>query len=317
MFFSFKTGLCNPDRACIFWANAHMFKIRLIPDPRYFQIIFQLLFLSYGIFFLEWIADWVHYAMSIGGCLLFNYSAESLRQKRFMSLYGKGGWKSWGLSVLISALSLCLLLKSNHWYTSLLAAFLTVFSKYIFRIGKKHVFNPSAFGIISTMMITGDAWLSPGQWGTGVLLFFLIIILGTIVVTRVQKLDTSLAFLLTYASLLYWRQVYQLGWPLDYFIHSVSSGTLLLFSFFMISDPKTSPDHAIARIVWSVGVAATAFFFAAFEWKYNTPIWVLVAAAPLVPLLDKIFKAKSFAWPSAMNHLHILSKLKKNNHEIS
>ena len=145
----------------------------------------------------------------------------------------------------------------------------------------------------------------------------MIITLGTIVVTRVQKLDTSLGFLFTYALLLYWRQVNQLGWPLDYFIHSVSSGGLLLFSFFMISDPKTSPDNPGARIVWSIGIAAVAFFLAAFRWQYNTSIWVLVAAAPLVPLLDKIFKAKSFVWPEARNHLQIVSKFKKSNHEIS
>ncbi|HZH66201.1 MAG TPA: DUF2330 domain-containing protein, partial [Flavisolibacter sp.] len=194
---------------------------------------------------------------------------------------------------------LCLLLKTNFWTVSLLAAFLTVASKYFLRIGHKHVFNPSAFGIIATIVLTKDAWLSPGQWGSNAVIFFTIITLGTIVVSRVQKLDVSLAFLFTFIGLLYWRQVLQLGWPVDYFIHSISTGSLLLFTFFMVSDPRTSPDHSIARIIWAVLLAAVSFYLAAFEFMNSTPVWVLVIAAPLVPLFDLLFKAQRFQWMAA------------------
>ena len=163
-------------------------------DPRYFQVIFQAIFLSYGILFLQWNAAWQHYLISIGGCLLFQYSGDSIKARRFLKA---GEFDRWGFSVLISAMSLCLLLKTNHWYVSLLSAFLTVASKYILRFNRKHIFNPSAFGIIATILITKDAWLSPGQWGSNTVIFFFVVTLGTIVVTRVQKLDISLAFLLS------------------------------------------------------------------------------------------------------------------------
>ena len=262
-------------------------------DPRYFQVIFQAIFLSYGILFLHWNADWQHYLISIGGCLFFQYSGDSIKARRLLK---PGEFDRWGFSVLISAMSLCLLLKTNDWYVSLLAAFLTVASKYIFRFNKKHIFNPSAFGIVAAILITKNAWLSPGQWGSNAVIFFFVVTLGTIVVTRVQKLDISLAFLLTFIGLLYWRQVYVLGWPMDHFIHSVSTGSLLLFTFFMISDPRTAPNHPVARILWAILIAAVSFYLAAFKWKYNTVIWVLVAAAPLVPILDKIFKNREFQW---------------------
>ncbi|HET9433393.1 MAG TPA: DUF2330 domain-containing protein, partial [Chitinophagaceae bacterium] len=262
-------------------------------DPRYFQVIFQAIFLTYGILFLHWNADWQHYIISIGGCLLFQYTADSIRSKRFLK---PNEFDRWGFSVLISAMSLCLLLKTNDWYVSLFAAFATVGSKYILRFNKKHLFNPSAFGIVVTLLFTNDAWLSPAQWGSNAVIFFFVVTLGTIVVTRVQKLDVSLAFLLTFVGLLYWRQVYVLGWPMDHFIHSVSTGSLLLFTFFMISDPRTSPNHPLARIIWAILIAVVSFYLAAFKWKYNTIIWVLVAAAPLVPLLDAIFKSRQFEW---------------------
>ncbi|WP_431211269.1 hypothetical protein ACQ86N_36055 [Puia sp. P3] len=143
-------------------------------------------------------------------------------------------------------MGLCLLLKTNHLYTALIAAFLTVVSKYLLRFKGKHIFNPSAFGIAATILITGDAWLSPGQWGNGAILFFLVLTLGTIVVTRVQKMDTSLGFLLTFAGLLFWRQVLTLGWPLDYFppfYHDRQPPALQLFHDQRPKDLAQSPPR--------------------------------------------------------------------------
>lgn len=255
-------------------------------DARYFQMGFQLILLSYGLFFLNWKAEWLYYILYTGSALIFQFVIEYFTFKKYDS------WKS----ALISSLSLCLLLKTNYWYICLLASGLTVLSKYIFRFNNKHIFNPSAFGIIATVYLTGQAWLTPGQWGSSLILLLGVSVLGFIVVTKVQKLDISLAFLLTFTGLLFTRQVLYLHWPPDFFLQSISTGSLLLFSFFMISDPKTAPNHPAARIIWAVLIAAVAFYLSAFKWMYNTPILVLVMAAPLVLLLDKIFSYKKFEW---------------------
>jgi enediyne biosynthesis protein E5 len=140
---------------------------------------------------------------------------------------------------------------------------------------------------------------------------FGVLSLGFIVVTRVQKLDVSLAFLGTFTGLLFIRQIIYLGWPMDHFIQSVSTGSLLLFSFFMITDPKTIPNHTIARVLWCTAIAVVAFYLTAFKFMNGAPIFVLVLAQPLVPLLDKFFKAKKFEWipsktytPEEKNFLH-------------
>lgn len=255
-------------------------------DARYFQMGFQVILLSYGLLNLHWSADWIHYTIYIVASLVLQLSIEYFTHKKYDS------WKS----ALISALSLCLLLKTNHWYTCLFAASITISSKYLFRFNGKHIFNPSALGIAATVYLTKDAWLSSGQWGSGFILLLAVSVLGFIVVTRVQKLDISLAFLFTYAGLIFSRQVLFLHWPADFFLQSVTTGSLLLFSFFMISDPKTAPNHPVARIIWSVLIASVAFYLSAFKWMYNTPILVLVLAALLVPLLDKLFQHKKFEW---------------------
>jgi enediyne biosynthesis protein E5 len=258
----------------------------IFKDARYFQVIFQCTFLCYGIFYLNWDSDWKLYATYTGVSLALQMGIEFFTTKRYDS------WKS----ALISSLGLCLLLKTNSLYIAAGAASLSIISKYILRFNGKHIFNPSALGIAAAVWLTGNAWISPGQWGSNIVLFFAVVSFGFIVVTRVQKLDISIAFLGTFAGLLFVRQVIYLGWPMDYFVQSVSTGSLLLFSFFMITDPKTTPNHRIARIVWAMAVAATAFYLTAFKFINGAPIWVLVLAQPLVPLLDMLFRSKRFEW---------------------
>lgn len=274
-----------------------MISSSLFKDARYFQIIFQCIFLWYGIFSLGWNADWGLYATYLGVSICTQIIAETivslLKTKTYPNLVKiKNGIPS----AIISSMGLCLLLKTNNLSAAALAAFISIASKYLIRINGKHIFNPSALGIVAAVVITGNAWISPGQWGSGAVILFGVLCLGFIITTKVQKLDTSVAFLGTFGGLLFIRQVMYLGWPVDFFVQSISTGSLLLFSFFMITDPKTTPNHAAARIIWSMLVAAIAFYLATFKFIYTAPVWVLVFTQPLVPLLDKIFKATPFTW---------------------
>ncbi len=269
----------------------------IFKDARYFQIIFQSVFLGYGIFFLHWNADWWLYATYFTISILSQFLCELFIPKKATVTIPLLQRIKFGFpSILISSVGLSLLLKTNYWYVAALAATISIFSKYIICCKGKHIFNPSALGIVVAVLCTGKAWFSPGQWGSSTVILFAVLCLGVIVVTRVQKLAVSLAFLLTYAGLLFIRQIIYLQWPIDFFIQSISTGSLLLFSFFMITDPKTTPNHPVARIVWAVAVAAIAFYLSAFKFMNGTPLWVLVFSQPLVPLLDKLFKGRVFEW---------------------
>ena len=274
----------------------HLFK-----DARYFQLIFQTVFLFYGILYLHWNAEWWLYSTYFGISLITQLLCEIVfntsKAKRFTTVWFNK-LQSGMPSVLISSFGLSLLLKTNLFYVAALASFISILSKYIIRINGKHIFNPSALGIVSTIFLTNNAWISPGQWGSNIVILFGVLSLGFIVTTRVQKLDVSIAFLATFGLLLFARQIIYLGWPMDFFIQSISTGSLLLFTFFMITDPKTTPNHSIARITWAIAVAIVAFYLSTFKFMNGAPIWVLIFAQPLVPVLDKFIKAKPFKWTS-------------------
>ena len=276
--------------------------VSLSKDARYFQIIFQSVFLGYGIFYLHWNAEWWLYCTYFSISITTQFLCEIIFNKNKIKIFSRQWWNKLRMgipSALISSFGLSLLLKTNHWTIAALAAVISIASKYIIRFNGKHIFNPSALGIVATLFFTGQAWISPGQWGSGIVILFAVLSLGFIIVTRVQKLDVSLAFLGTFGLLLFIRQIIYLGWPMDFFVQSISTGSLLLFSFFMITDPKTTPNHTTARILWSITVAAVAFYLSTFKFMNGAPIWVLIFAQPLVPILDKLFKARKFQWKSS------------------
>lgn len=277
-----------------------MFISKLFNDARYFQLIFQAAFLSYGIYFLHWSNEsWLYATYFITGLFVQLLAEFFLGKKDIPFLKSvKNGIPS----VLISSFGLSLLLKTNIWWVAVLAAVVSILSKYLLRINGKHIFNPSALGIVVAILVTGNAWISPGQWGSGAVIIFGVLSLGFIVTTRVQKLDISIAFLGSFAGLLFLRQVLYLGWPMDHFVQSVSTGSLLLFSFFMITDPKTIPNHKLVRIFWGTAIAALAFYLTAFKFMNGAPIFVLVLAQPLVPVMDNFFKADKFEWETSKSY---------------
>ena len=57
-----------------------------------------------------------------------------------------------------------------------------------------------------------------------------------------------------YAGLIFSRALY-LGDPWPIAIHQLQDGALLLFAFFMITDPKTTPAHTTARALYAAAIA--------------------------------------------------------------
>lgn len=199
-------------------------------------------------------------------------------------------------SAVISSFSLCLLFRSDTWWIIIIAAFLSIASKGIFRVKGKHFFNPVNFGICTTILLTHQGWISPGQWGSAGYWWFLIGMLGFIVITSAHRMETAFAFLATYALLFGYRILVFQEWPADFFYHQFTNGALLLFTFFMITDPASTPSHKKARIVWAMAVGALAFYLQAYLWITASPIWALFFLSPLTPAIDYFFKAEKFNW---------------------
>jgi Na+-transporting NADH:ubiquinone oxidoreductase subunit NqrB len=178
------------------------------------------------------------------------------------------------------------------------AAFVSIASKFVVQVGKKHVFNPTNGAIVLLMLVTPAAWLSPGQWGSVAFFAFLMACLGGLVAYRALRSDVALAFIVVYAALLVGRSLY-LGEPMAIPIRRLESGGLLLFTFFMISDPRTTPDHPLARVLFGALVACVGWYIQFRLFRTNGIIWSLALCAPLVPVLDRLLPGRRFSWADA------------------
>ena len=200
-------------------------------------------------------------------------------------------------SALISGLSLCLLLRTNWAALAAMGAVLAVASKFVIRVRGKHVFNPTNFAIVA-LLLTGQAWVSPGQWGSAAFFGFLLACLGGIVVNRAARSDVTIAFLAAYAGLVFARSLW-LGEPMTIPIHRLQNGALLIFAFFMISDPRTTPDRRAGRVIFALLVALGAAFVQFRLFRTNGLLWSLAVFAPAVPLIDWLLPAAPHRWPAA------------------
>ena len=258
-------------------------------DPRLYQITSLSTLLLYGFLWLHFDVSVLQIALTLGTALLTQYAGTRLFKLPSFD----------PRSPLISALSLCLLLRTDHLAVAALAAFIAIGSKFVIRWKDKHLFNPTNLALV-VILAGGFGWISPGQWGQVAWFGFLIACLGSLVVTRAARADVTLAFLAFYVGLLVARALW-LGDPLTIPLHQVESGGLLIFSFFMISDPKTTPDSRMGRVAFALCIALAALYVQFGLFKPNGPLWGLIACAPLVPLMDYLIPGTRYDWARPSN----------------
>jgi Na+-transporting NADH:ubiquinone oxidoreductase subunit NqrB len=287
----------------------------LLKDARTYQILFLSLFLLIGIGTRDWTLKPGMILATIVTCLtlqavmstIVSLTNDSKTNTEFTLLSKPvlinplSIFKSVA-SGLITALGLSLLLRADHYSTIVLASVAAILSKFLLRVGEKHIFNPANFGIVTALLLTSDAWVSPGQWGEES--WYAVLFLGTggLVLRRVGRWDTTIAFLATYVGLEAARNAW-LGWTWDVWGHRLMSGSLLMFALFMVTDPRTIPNARIGRVIWAVTIAVLTFVLRNQFFVSTAVFWSLFVLAPLSIALDAIFPDSRFSWEKESSSL--------------
>jgi len=255
-------------------------------DPRWYQIAALAALLMYGLFWLRFDVALPAAATILSVALLSQYVLTRLCKLPEFD----------PRSALISALSLCLLLRCESLWLAAVGAVAAIASKFALRWNGKHLFNPTNFAIVALLLCAdGRVWVSPGQWGSGAFFGFLMACVGGLVVTRAARADVTLAFLAAYVALLFGRSLW-LGEPMSIPLHRLQNGALLIFAFFMISDPKTTPDSRVGRILFATLVALGAAFVQFKLFRTNGLLWSLAAFSFIVPVLDWLLPGRRYEW---------------------
>ena len=256
-------------------------------DPRYYQIAVLFSLLIYGV-------SWLSFDIGVGQIVVL---LGSVLVTQFLSGKFLSAAPFDPRSALISGLSLCLLLRTNSLLLVIATAVITIASKFVLKWNRKHVFNPTNFGVIAMLTLTGDVWVSPAQWGSKLYFAFLMACLGGMVIHRAMRSDVSCAFIVAYAAMLFCR-AYWLGDASAIPLKQLQSGALLLFTFFMISDPKTTPDSGLGRILFGFLVAAGAAYVQFVLYRTNGLLWSLAICSLLTPFIDYLSPGTKYQWQS-------------------
>jgi Na+-transporting NADH:ubiquinone oxidoreductase subunit NqrB len=258
---------------------------KLRRDPRCYQVAVLSTLLAYGITSLGFGISWATTAAI--------FTTAQVTQWAFTR--GLGLPRFDPLSALITSLSLTLLLRTDVLLVAAVAAFIAIASKFLVRVNDKHLFNPANLALVVLVLVSDNAWLSGGQWGSTTVSAFFFACLGFLVLTRARRSESTLAFLGAFSLLLVGRALW-LGDPLSIPLHQLQNGALLLFAFFMISDPKTTPDRASGRVLHGAFVALVAYLIQFVLYEPHGPIFALVLSAPLVPIIDRLFSGRRYEW---------------------
>jgi len=266
-------------------------------DARWFQILFLSSFLLFGAL----ARDFQLNGEQVSGCFASGLITQALWQWG-LKLPNRRSWNGY-LSAIVSCFGICILVRAENVWAHPLLACLAMSSKYLLRAGpqvcKSHILNPANFAAFAAWAWVGGTWLSPGQWGASSLAALWFIALGGLVTQRIARWDVSIGFLLAWGGLLALGLVwFDYTWDpgAAMWLQQMSNGSTLLFAFFMISDPMTTPQHRIARLAYVCLVAVTAFVWQFVLFKPHGLIVSLFFCSWSVPLINTLWRKERFAW---------------------
>ena len=160
------------------------------------------------------------------------------------------------------------------WYVFAGVAGLSLLSKYVIRYRGSHIFNPANIGLVVAFVALGstrveplDFWWAPlNPW---MLAAYAVIAIGGLLITRrLHLLLLAATFWVTLSAgvgvLAASQHCMTTRWSFapvcgfDFWRTIVTSPEVLIFLFFMITDPKTVPAGRVGRVVFGFLVAVTS-----------------------------------------------------------
>jgi Na+-translocating ferredoxin:NAD+ oxidoreductase RnfD subunit len=195
------------------------------------------------------------------------------------------------------------------WWVFAIVGGLSLLTKYVIKYRGTHVFNPSNIGLVVTFVVLGsslveplDFWWAPLTNPLMVIAYVVIIGGGLLITRRLRLLALAATFWVTltigtgilagsgHCMTANWAFAPVCGF--DFWRIIVTSPEVMIFLFFMITDPKTTPSGQVGRILFGFLVAvASVLLMAPQTNEFGTKVGllaglVLICAAR--PILDRL-----------------------------
>ena len=197
---------------------------------------------------------------------------------------------------------------TSAWYVFAGVAAFSLLTKYVIRYRGSHVFNPSNIGLVLAFLVLGssrveplDFWWAPMN-GWMVVAYLAIVGGGLLITRRLRLLALAATFWVALATgtgiLAASGHCMTTNWAFapvcgaDFWRVIVTSPEVMIFLFFMITDPRTVPAGRVGRVVFGLLVAAASTLAMAPQTnEFGTKVGLLAGLAILCaarPVLDRL-----------------------------
>ncbi len=205
--------------------------------------------------------------------------------------YGKWPQTS---SAYISGISVGILVRSPFLWAYALTSLISIVSKYVLRWDRRHLWNPSNFGVSAVLFLAPQTVsLLSIQWGNDIWPMVVIWVLGFFIVWRVGRLHISVAYVLSFFAFSFVRSAIT-GNPWLAAVAPITGPMYQLFIFFMVTDPKTTVGPRWGQVVVVVTVAFVEMLLRLAEVVY-APFYALFLVGPAALLIESWLRRRKTA----------------------
>jgi Na+-translocating ferredoxin:NAD+ oxidoreductase RnfD subunit len=192
-------------------------------------------------------------------------------------------------SSLSSAIGIVMMMVSTKEYIFFVLLLLAIFQKHFISVDSKHFFNPSNFALIIGLLFFYDkTHIVLGQLGDSLWFKYLLLIMATFILYRVDRWLISIVFVLTYILAQKFLVVsFDPVMIMDMIYDRFYSISFILFICFMLTDPKTTPNSWYMQILFGALIAVCgALLDRIYGFRVEHLFEVLFVLTPLFKVYD-------------------------------
>ena len=195
------------------------------------------------------------------------------------------------VSAILAALSSSLIIDATSATPYFMATILAILSKFFIRVDGRHLYNPSNFGIVVMLILyEGNLNLSGMVFAGSVAAVVIFFIAGFIISLMAGQFFTVLFWFLNFCFFALVRSDFSFADFLSN-IQILTSASMLLFSFNMITDPRTAPTSISRQFIYTFFMAAIDMIFRLFFIPYGN-FYGLFIVLSLMPIFRACFQTQ-------------------------
>jgi hypothetical protein len=242
------------------------------------QIFNQLIFLCAGKVFFRLSVTWLEIILVLAG--------SAVLELAFAKIFSPAEKIRFPLTAFSTGFNYVFMLGVTDFIYYLPGLILGLLQKHIFRkLSGRHFQNPSNFAIVVTLLVyPANSFITVRDWGSTAVFTAVALFLGTFLLFRLELLIIPVAF---FFFEIFFKSILLIS-DIGILLADFSGAAIILFSFFMITDPKTVPSSIRSRIIFAFMIALFDVLLHVFMGIKEINLFLSLLLAQLfVPLLRK------------------------------